>query len=90
VLKENGYEPASRTLRFSPGEVAAYRTQLPEWSEYFTRKDAAPGLPANYIQDPGVSGVNYFFRNFVELGERIGRGCQQTLPVNRRNQRVRK
>jgi nitric oxide reductase subunit B len=53
ALKENRYEPASRTLRFSPGEVAAYRTQLPEWSEYFTRKDAAPGLPANYIQDPG-------------------------------------
>ena len=53
VLKENRYEPASRTLRFSPAEVAAYRIQLPEWSEYFTAKDAAPGLPANYIQDPG-------------------------------------
>src|ERR1700687_686846 len=53
ALKETRYEPASRTLRFSPGEVAAYRTQLPEWSEYFTRKDAAPGLPANYIQNPG-------------------------------------
>ncbi len=52
ALKENRYEPASRTLRFSPGEVAAYRTQLPEWGEYFTRKDAAPGLPANYIQNP--------------------------------------
>jgi nitric oxide reductase subunit B len=53
VLKENRYEPASRTLRLSSGEVAAYRTQLPEWSDYFTRKDAAPGLPANYIQNPG-------------------------------------
>jgi nitric oxide reductase subunit B len=53
VLKENRYEPASQTLRFSPGEVASYHAQLPEWSEYFTRKDAAPGLPANYIQDPG-------------------------------------
>jgi nitric oxide reductase subunit B len=53
VLKENRYEPASRTLRLSSGEVAAYRTQLPEWSEYFTRKDAAPGLPASYIQSPG-------------------------------------
>jgi nitric oxide reductase subunit B len=52
VLKENRYQPASRTLRFSPSEVAAYRTLLPEWSEYFTTKDAAPGLPANYIQDP--------------------------------------
>ncbi|MGB2677634.1 MAG: nitric-oxide reductase large subunit [Candidatus Acidiferrum sp.] len=53
VLKENRYEPASRTLRLSPGEVAAYRTQLREWSDYFTRKGAAPGLPANYIQNPG-------------------------------------
>ena len=43
TLKENRYEPASRTLRFSPGEMAAYRTQLPEWSEYFTRRNAAPG-----------------------------------------------
>jgi nitric oxide reductase subunit B len=51
-LKENRYEPASRTLRFSPGEVAAYHTELGEWSDYFTRKDAAPGLPANYIHDP--------------------------------------
>ena len=53
ALKENRYEPASRILRFSSGEVAAYRTQLPEWSEYFTSKDAAPGLPANYIRNPG-------------------------------------
>jgi nitric oxide reductase subunit B len=51
-LKENRYEPASRTLRFSPSEVAAYHVQLPEWSEYFTTKDAAPGLPANYIKNP--------------------------------------
>jgi nitric oxide reductase subunit B len=52
MLKENRYDPAARTLRLSPGEVAAYRAQLPEWSEYFTRKDAAPGLPVNYIQNP--------------------------------------
>jgi nitric oxide reductase subunit B len=51
-LKENRYDPASRTLRLSPGEVAAYHTELGEWSDYFTRKDAAPGLPANYIHDP--------------------------------------
>ncbi len=52
-LKGNRYDPASRTLRLTPGEVAAYRTELGEWSDYFTRKDAAPGLPANYIHDPG-------------------------------------
>jgi nitric oxide reductase subunit B len=50
ALKENRYDDASRTLRFSSGESAAYRVQLPEWSDYFTRKDAAPGLPANYIE----------------------------------------
>jgi nitric oxide reductase subunit B len=52
ALKENRYEPATQTLRFSSGEVAAYRAQLLEWGEYFTRKDAAPGLPANYIRNP--------------------------------------
>ena len=52
VLKENRYQPASQTLLLTPGEVAAYRTQSKEWSEYFTRKDAAPGLPANYIKSP--------------------------------------
>ncbi|MGO9412778.1 MAG: hypothetical protein ACLQCB_18775 [Spirochaetia bacterium] len=51
-LKENRYDPASRTLWLSLGEVAAYHTELGEWSDYFTRKDAAPGLPANYIHDP--------------------------------------
>src|ERR1035437_4196588 len=51
-LKGNRYDPASRTLRLTSGEVAAYRTELGEWSDYFTRKGAAPGLPANYIHNP--------------------------------------
>ena len=52
-LKKYRYDPASRTLRLSSGEVAAYRTELLEWNDYFTRKDAPPGLPANYIRNPG-------------------------------------
>jgi nitric oxide reductase subunit B len=52
ALKENRYAPASRTLLLTPGEAAAYRAQTAEWSEYFTRKDAAPGLPASYIKNP--------------------------------------
>lgn len=51
VLKENRFEPATGILRLSPGEVAAYRTQTTEWSEYFTRQGAAPGLPPNYIKN---------------------------------------
>jgi nitric oxide reductase subunit B len=52
TLKENRFRAASRTLRLTSGEVAAYRTQVPEWSEYFTKKNAAPGLPPNYIKSP--------------------------------------
>ena len=52
ALKENRYDPGSATLVFSPGEVAAYAVQRREWSDYFTRKGAAPGLPADYIKDP--------------------------------------
>ncbi|MGD0014805.1 MAG: cbb3-type cytochrome c oxidase subunit I [Bryobacteraceae bacterium] len=52
LLKENRYEPASRTLVLTAGEVAAYRSQTAEWSEYFTKQGAAPGLPASYIKNP--------------------------------------
>ena len=51
-LKENRYDPASRTLRLSSGEVAAYRTELGEWSDYFTRKDAAPVCPPTIFTTP--------------------------------------
>jgi nitric oxide reductase subunit B len=52
ALKENRYDSASRTLTFTPGEVAAYTTQTGEWSEYFAGKKPAPGLPARYIKNP--------------------------------------
>ena len=52
VLKENRYEPASRTLLLTPGEVAASRSQTAEWSEYFAKKGGAPGLPPSYIKNP--------------------------------------
>jgi nitric oxide reductase subunit B len=52
VLKENRYEPALRTLLLTPGEVAAFRSQAAEWSDYFTKKGDAPGLPASYIKSP--------------------------------------
>ena len=52
VLKENRYDPASRTLLLTPGEAAASRSQIAEWGEYFAKKGGAPGLPPNYIRDP--------------------------------------
>jgi nitric oxide reductase subunit B len=62
VLKENRYEPASRTLVLAPGEVAAFRTQTVEWSDYFTEKGDAPGLPPSYIKDPAeLKALSAFF-----------------------------
>ena len=62
VLKENRYEPASRTLLLTSGEVAASRSQTAEWSDYFTKQGAAPGLPASYIKDPAeLQALSAFF-----------------------------
>ena len=52
ALKENRYDAASGALRLSPGEVAAYETQVKEWSEYFSGVKPAPGLRLKYIKDP--------------------------------------
>jgi nitric oxide reductase subunit B len=47
--KENRYDPATETLRFSPAEAAAFATQQREWGEYFGGATGAPGLPPRYI-----------------------------------------
>src|SRR4030095_9871100 len=52
TLKTNRYDPASDTLRFSPGEVVAFETQRREWSDYFSGDNPAPGLPSAYIRHP--------------------------------------
>ena len=49
--KENRYDPSTGTLRFTPGEVAAFTQQKLEWGEYFGGSTAAAGLPAHYISD---------------------------------------
>ncbi len=51
-LKQNRYDEATKTLVLTSGEVASYQVQQKEWGDYFTKKDAAPGLPENYIKDP--------------------------------------
>ncbi len=62
LLKENRYDPATDTLRFSPAEAAAWEIQRAEWAEYFSGDEPAPGLPANYIRDPGdLADLNSYF-----------------------------
>lgn len=52
TLKQNRYDAASGTLRFSPGEAAAFASQKSEWREYFSGQVAPPGLRAGFISDP--------------------------------------
>ncbi len=48
-LKKNRYDPATGVLTFSTGEKAAFQQLIPYWRNYFTKDDAAPGLPAAFI-----------------------------------------
>lgn len=61
-LKENRYDPTTGSLAFSAGETAAWRTQKGEWAAYFAGEPPAPGLPAEYIQDPQeLEDLNSYF-----------------------------
>jgi nitric oxide reductase subunit B len=50
-LKQNRYDPATGTLRFSVVEAASFRAQEEEWKAYFAGAKAAPGLPVGFIED---------------------------------------
>ena len=52
TLKENRYDSRSKQLLFTEPEIASYRKQLNDWTEYFKDPDTNSGLPDNYIDDP--------------------------------------
>ncbi len=51
-LKQNRYNPQSKTLAFSDSEVATFRRQIARWTAYFAEPSGNGGLPAKYITDP--------------------------------------
>src|SRR5262249_5349476 len=81
TLKTNRYDPASDTLRFSPGEVVAFETQRGEWGNYFSGKDPAPGLPSAYIKHPEelASLAAYFaWASWATVADRPGKDYSYT------------
>ena len=61
-LKQNRYDPSTRTLRFIEEEAASYRMQIGKWTAYFSSPDSSMGLPASYIDDPGeIERLTAFF-----------------------------
>ena len=62
LLKENRYDAAADTLRFSPVEAASWNAQRAEWAAYFSGPTPAPGLPARYIGDTAeLAALNSYF-----------------------------
>lgn len=52
LLKQNRYDPQSRTLLFTEPEEVSYRNQIRVWSKHFSEESVNGGLPAKYITDP--------------------------------------
>lgn len=50
-LKQNRYDPATGTLRFTAVEAASFRAQTTEWRRYFDGTKAAAGLSKGYISN---------------------------------------
>lgn len=51
LLKQNRYDPASKTLVFTDAETASYRRQIGLWRMYFEHPQDDGGLPHDYIRN---------------------------------------
>lgn len=51
LLKENRYDPQTKTLTFTQAEVASYQNQIGWWTQYFIDPTQNGGLKAGYITD---------------------------------------
>ncbi len=52
LLKQNRYNPRTKTLTFTPPEVMSYGNQKRKWTEYFAQPLLNRGLLINHIKDP--------------------------------------
>lgn len=51
LLKENRYDPETRTLSWTEAEVASFRTQVTRWTNYFSAPTRSGGLAPTFISD---------------------------------------
>ncbi|MGB6064616.1 MAG: cbb3-type cytochrome c oxidase subunit I [Desulfomonilaceae bacterium] len=52
LLKQNRYDPRTRTLVFTDPEASSYREQVGLWTHYFSSPDLNGGLRPSYISNP--------------------------------------
>jgi nitric oxide reductase subunit B len=61
-LKKNRYDPSTGDLVYAPGETASYTQLSGYWSDFFTKGERAPGLPADFIKNPEeLKALNAYF-----------------------------
>lgn len=51
-LKQNRYDPRTKTLTFTSPEVLSYRNQIEKWTTYFSTPSLSRGLLVEHIRDP--------------------------------------
>ncbi|HYA93205.1 MAG TPA: nitric-oxide reductase large subunit [Thermodesulfobacteriota bacterium] len=62
LLKQNRYNPQTKTLTFTPAEVMSYTNQKRKWTAYFAQPLLNRGLLINHIKDPKeISQLTAFF-----------------------------
>ena len=52
LLKENRYDPSTRTLTFIDAEASSFQNQIAKWTMYFSKPTNNAGLQAALIDDP--------------------------------------
>ena len=81
LLKQNRYDPASKTLTFTDAEAASYRRQIGLWAQYFNDPREDGGLPRDYIRDPAqLRELTSFFAwaAWASVADRPGRNYSYT------------
>jgi len=52
LLKENRYSAETRTLVYSPEEIASFAGQVPKWTSYFLNPSVNGGLMVGQVKNP--------------------------------------
>lgn len=81
LLKQNRYDPWTKTLTFTAAEVASYQAQMVNWTRYFGKPSASRGLPVRYVTDPReLQALTAFFAwtAWASTAQRPGRPYSST------------
>jgi nitric oxide reductase subunit B len=81
VLKQNRFDPQTKTLVFTAGEALSYQKQIGTWTGYFSQTKTNTGLNPKLIQDPAeLRQLTAFFAwcAWASVAERPGESYSYT------------